>query len=167
MATTSDFSPTFGSGWYGTPTTTPYQQQLLGGLQNEIQQNQNGAVALSPSNTANYIQQSVANPLMRQFDQSIMPRLNDSYAAVGALMGSRRGFASQQALGNLQSTIGQALGTAQQSNQQLSAQLGLQYNQLGAALTGQSQMAVTPYPVTDYNASLPLNPFAMEIGGWF
>jgi hypothetical protein len=123
----------------------------------------NPSAMLSPSATSQYSNKSVATPLLRQYDQTIMPRLNDAYAAAGALMGSRRGFAQQQQLQNMQTTIGQQLGAAQLQNMHESAQLAQQtaqrqaatvaqqqqmqlgYNQLGAEMTGQSHMALQPY----------------------
>jgi len=137
------------------------QQQMAGALQNAL--TANPGASLSPENTAQYVNDSVATPLLRQYDQTIMPRLKDAYAAVGALMGSRRGLASQDALDSLQTTIASELGKAQLSNQQLSANLGeqtaqrqgnvvnqqqqnmLDYNRLAGQLTGQSWMAIQPY----------------------
>lgn len=169
-------------------TLTGQQQGVANGLQQQIGQGRtlgqspqvqnalssalssNPSAGLSPTATANYINQSVATPLLRTFDTSIMPRLNDAYASVGALMSSRRGFAGAQALKDLQNTIGTQLGQAQLSNQQLSAnlqneqanrqgqlaqgqqQLGLGYGQLGLGFTGQADMAIQPY--RDYSALL-------------
>jgi hypothetical protein len=123
----------------------------------------NPAASLNAEATAKYIKDSVATPLLRQYDQTILPRLNDAYASVGALMGSRRGFANQQALQNLQGQIAQQLGSAQLANMHQGAalqnetanrqaivgnQLGNQqlgYNQLASQLTGQPWMAIQPY----------------------
>jgi hypothetical protein len=131
-----------GAGYNVLSTLTPQQQQLMNQLQTNLKSPNTG---INPQQTAQYIQQSVATPLLRQYDQSIMPRINDAYASVGALMGSRRGFASQTALQNLQDNIGEQLGKAQLANQQQNASLGLGYNQLAAQLTNQSQMAIQPF----------------------
>lgn len=189
----SDFQPFSGQGanvannasQYSTPqfatvgTQTGAQQQLQTLLTQGLQGN--GAFAapsapnvqavqtpnIDPASTAAYIQQSVAAPLLQQYDQSIMPRINDAYASVGALMSSRRGFANQQALNDLQTTIASQLGNAQLSNQQLSANLtnqnalnaqnlnnsnyqaqlnnSAQRQQIAQGLIGQSQMAIQPY----------------------
>lgn len=160
-------------------TLTPQQHQIANMLQGNIQQgasqyqgqqtqslnnalSANPAAGLSPQATEKYINKSVATPLLRQYDQTILPRLNDSYAAVGALMGSRRSFANAQALQGVQDQIGSHLANAQQQNMQLNAQMqnatadrqasisqGLQgnqlgYNRLGAELTGQPWMAIQP-----------------------
>lgn len=130
-------------------TLTGQQQQIANQLQGNIKK-AGTPVALDPNATADYINKSVAVPLLQQYDQTIMPRLKDSFAAVGALMSSRRGFAQQQSLQNLQNTVAGELGKAQLQNQQLSAQQALQYNQLGAEVTGQSHMALQPY--IDYNS---------------
>ncbi len=124
-------------------TLTGQQQAIANQLQGRVS-SAGEPTKLDPAATASYIQQSVATPLLRQYDQSIMPRLKDSFAAVGALMGSRRGFAQQQSLQNLQDTIGSELGKAQLQNQQLAAQQALQYNQLGAQMVGQQNMAIQP-----------------------
>lgn len=133
-------------------TLTPQQQQIADLLQGNIGRGTSGgnpADSLSPDATARYNQLAVAAPLLRQFDQSIMPRLNDAYASVGALMSSRRGDSARQALEGLQTTIGSELGKSQLANQQLGAQLNQQrqlgFNQLGADLTGQAHMAIQPY----------------------
>lgn len=117
---------------------------------------------ISPQATAQYINKSVATPLLRQYDQTILPRMNDAYASVGALLGSRRAFANSQALGNLQSTIAAHLADAQQKNMGLTAQLQNEsanrqsqiaqflggqeqgFNKIGAELTGQPWMAIQP-----------------------
>ena len=175
-----------GIGYDQLSTLTPQQQQMMNqlmmgisGIQsgNPLYQGQsqdvgnayrtglqaNPSASISPEATARYIQQSVASPLLRAYDQVVAPRMRDAYASVGALMGSRRGFAQQQGLQALQGNIATELGRAQLSNQQLSAnlqeqmaqrqlgaamqqqQIGLQAMGLGANLTGQSQMAIQPY----------------------
>lgn len=118
-----------------------------------------GPQGIDPASTASYINKSVATPLLRQYDQSIMPRINDSFASVGALMSSRRGFAGQQALEGIQNTIGQQLASAQLSNQQLNANLQLGYGQLGAGLTGQPHMAIQPYRSVSMNGGPGMNGF--------
>ncbi len=190
--TSTGYQGTTGSGQLGAPqydylsTLTPQQQQVNSALSQQItqgiqpnavyggqQQNMasalqnaltaNPSASLSPDATAQSVRQTVATPLLREYDQSIMPRLKDSYAAAGALMGSRRAFASQQALQSLQANIATQLGNAQLQNQQLSAQLAQQtaqrqgqtvaqqqssqqgYGQLGLGLSGQQQQAIQPY----------------------
>jgi len=154
------------------PTLTNQQQGITNALGGAIGRN----IGIDPlsginaDNTAKYVQQSVATPLLRQYDQSIMPRIRDSYASVGALLGSHRAYAEQNALENLQTTMAAELGKAQLSNQQLSANLGAQmnlgYGQMGVALAGQPHMAIQPYVTGGgiQNGGMPMNNF---FGGSF
>ena len=114
--------------------------QLSSGLQGGT-----GPLALNPQATADYIQKSVAAPLMQQYQQTIMPQINEGSASIGALKASRRGFAQQQALQTLQTNVAQQLGQAQLSNQQLQTQLA-------AGLVNQSQLAIQPFVPLAANA---------------
>lgn len=168
-------------------TLTPDQHALVQGMMANIQaqgvnnplgrQDVNSALSnaltsnpsamLNATATANYINKSVATPLLREYENSIAPRIKDSYASVGALMGSRRADAQQKALEGLQTTLAGEMAKAQLANQQQAAQLAEQtasrqgqvanqfigqqqqnalgYNQLGSNLTGQSWMALLPW----------------------
>lgn len=93
--------------------------------------------------TQDYFQKSVMNPLLRQYDTAIAPRINDAAAAAGNTFSTRTGVAKQQALQDLQTQATGQLATAarqdniERSQQQLAAQefnqqTGLQNAQFGA-----------------------------------
>jgi len=132
---------------------------------------------LDPTATAKYVKSAVATPLLREYDKSILPRLRDTFASAGALSSSRRGLAEAQQLGNIQSLMAKALGEANLSNLQQRAQLGTQtqlareqlaqqgqqfesrlpldWGQLLAQLSGQSQVALQPYSTATPNVAGP------------
>lgn len=125
-------------------TLTSQQQRIANSLEGRVG-SAGSPTDFSPEATSRYIDKSVATPLLNTYDQDILPRLKDSFAAIGALAGNRRGVVAGRYLGNIQDTIAGELAKAQLQNQQLSAQQALQYNQLGAGLVGQEHMAIQPY----------------------
>lgn len=79
--------------------------------------------SLDPATTQNWFNQSVANPLMKNYQSNIAPQINQGFAGTGGLFSTARGFAQQRALSDLQGNEANQLAQAQMGNQQLSAQL--------------------------------------------
>jgi hypothetical protein len=115
-------------------------QNMLGSYNpNQFQQGQTGAInqALSgqpsytantdPAATANYFQQSVVNPSMRNYNQVTAPAINQGFAANGGTFSTARGVAQATALSNLQAQnaagLAQTQFSAQQQGQALNASL--------------------------------------------
>jgi len=78
---------------------------------------------VSPKATAEYFKAGVADPVMREFDRSIKPKIDQAYAAKGAFLSSRRGTETANALGDIGVGLSSQLAQWQQSNQALSASL--------------------------------------------
>lgn len=93
--------------------------------------------------TQDYFNKGISAPLLRTFDQSIAPRINDAAASAGNTFSTRTQFSKQQALGDLQTQMAAQLSSAvrqdqiEKSQQDLNAQQfnvnsGMQNAQFGA-----------------------------------
>ena len=78
---------------------------------------------VSPSATAKYFQAGVANPMLREFDRSIRPRIEEAFAGGGGLLSSRRAETQSRALEDLAQNLSSQLAQVQMSNQVMQAQL--------------------------------------------
>jgi hypothetical protein len=78
---------------------------------------------VSPKATEKYFKSGVEQPMLREFDRSVRPRIDQSFARAGALGSTQRGVTTAGAMGDLQSKMAAILGGWQQGNQALSAQL--------------------------------------------
>ena len=77
----------------------------------------------TPGEVSDYFKEAVADPLMTQFKEEIIPQINDSMAARGALFGSNRANTTRLAARDLDQALASKLGDWQMSNQQLEAKL--------------------------------------------
>lgn len=78
---------------------------------------------LSPEKTAEYFREAVTEPLLKTFEDRVVPNIEAEFANLGGTFSSRRGETVRRSLGDLQDSLASQLGQAQLSNQQLSAQL--------------------------------------------
>lgn len=78
---------------------------------------------VSPEATAKYFGKGVAQPMMRSFDQNIKPRINEAFAAQGAMFNTRRSESQVKALQNAQQDLSAELARAQMNSMALEAQL--------------------------------------------
>lgn len=81
---------------------------------------------LNPQITQDYFQRGVMDPMLRQFDREIAPRIAGSLAGQGATFSSRRGDITAQALGDLQTQALGELSRVVREDTLLSAQLAEQ-----------------------------------------
>lgn len=96
-----------------------------------------GANKLDPNTTTDYFRENVAKPMYRDFDLHVAPRIKEAFAIGGGSFNSRRGVELSNAIGNINTTVGQQLGQAQLQNQQLGAQLGQSAQVAGLQLSPQ------------------------------
>jgi hypothetical protein len=97
------------------------------------------AYDVSPEATAEYFRRGVANPMMREFDEMIKPRINESFAAQGALFNTRRSESLVKALENAQEDLSSELAKAQMRNMTLEAQLAENAAQRQQQAVGQAE----------------------------
>lgn len=101
--------------------------------------------ALDPATMREYFDKSVAAPAIQTFDREIAPRLSASFAARGGTFSTRRGEATQQALGDLQNSLAGQYAQTAWSAQQLGAQLAeAAANRQAAAIPLAQQVAAQP-----------------------
>lgn len=104
---------------------------------------------LTDAYTQNYFQQGIAAPMMRNYQQNIAPKINEGFAGQGASWNTRRGYAHEQALTDMNTQMGAQLSAAENQNNQLFQQQemqgGLAHNdqlmQAGQFNSGQQQQA--------------------------
>jgi len=77
----------------------------------------------TPGEVSDYFKKAVGDPLMTQFKEEIIPQINDSMAARGALFGSNRANTTRLAARDLEQTLASNLSNWQMANQQLEANL--------------------------------------------
>lgn len=118
----------------------PQQQAML-----NQQMQGNPAYKLDPTTTAQYYQQGLFAPAMKNFQQNIAPQIAEGYASPGGAFSSRAGDAQARALGNMQTNLNASLAQANQQNQGLSAQLAMQGQQQALA-AGQQSMDLAKLP---------------------
>lgn len=121
------------SGQNDAATNSAIQSLLAGG----------GANSLSDQSTQDYFQKSVVSPLMNTFQTQIQPKINQAFAVGGRTFSAAKGYATQRALTDIGVQAGASLGTAEQSNMQLRAQLQNQAQYQGGVLA--QQQAMQPY----------------------
>lgn len=143
--------PTYGSTGALAPQQSTYNYQPQ-----QVQSNYNYNPAQVKSTldnsqfTQDYFNQGIKAPLLRTYDQSIAPRINDVAASNGSTFSTRTQVAKQQALGDLQTQMSAQLSNAvrqdqiEKSQQDLSAQqfntqTGIQNAQFGSAQNFQAQ----------------------------
>lgn len=95
---------------------------------------------LDPAQTAKYLQKTVVNPMLNQFDTQLEPRIREAFAGVGAFS-SQQGRVTGDVLRDLGISMSQQIGAAQLQNQQLNAQMNFQGNESAAARQLQADLA--------------------------
>lgn len=99
-----------------------YTDELMQGLLTKLSSGQ-PSYDVSPQATAQYFQTGVMDPLMRSYEQNLVPQLNSAFAGANAAQSSMLGQAKARALGDISSQGAAQLAQWQQGNQQLQAQL--------------------------------------------
>lgn len=113
-----------GYNFQATPAAQAQQQMAQAGPQvNAPGQVHSG---LTDAYTQNYFQQGIAAPMMRNYQQNIAPKINEGFAGQGASWNSRRGYAHEQALTDMNTQMGAQLSAAENQNNQLFQQQEMQ-----------------------------------------
>jgi len=110
-----------------TPAGVPDVPGLSAALTRNLSGTPSTTVQLDRGTTERFFKESVAAPLLREFDLEIGPRIAAAASGIGAGFSSRRGAETRRALESLQTELTSRLATEQLTNMRLEeqARLGL------------------------------------------
>lgn len=121
-----------------------FQGVQTGAINQALSGKPNFVASTDPQTTANYFQQAVANPAMRNYQASTAPAIDQQFAAQGGTFSTTRGFAHQRALSDMQANNANQLSGMQFQTQQQNTGLNAQAAELAANRqlqgVGQAQM---------------------------
>jgi hypothetical protein len=135
------------------PTMAPYQQQAFqNSIENPIDQNplyQSGAAYLQKilSNDPSAFQ-AFESPLLRQFQEQIVPMISQQFAGAGTGAGSLNSSGFQQALAHEAGSLSDRLAAQRAQLQQNAAQQALGYAQQPYTNV-QNQSQISPFQYTE------------------
>jgi len=140
-----------------------YDKQISGIIQESL--SGKPSYSVDKQATTDYFQKGLMAPMLREYQNTVAPRINDQFAAAGSLFSTRRGEAQSNALSNITSNATSELAKAVQSNQALEASLAesaknRQYQGIGLA----SQMENLPLTRSQalVSASNPFQQYAQQ-----